>query len=166
MRYRLNFLISTLVFGSLTLSFYSHADAGYAIAAFRDGCLKTGQDDSQVYEIFREYGFSKPTDDKLVFEWSGVGYAGFGLVANEGAKDESGIGGCFVYLKGTPTIKVATTVNSLLVEKGKDIRTKKIEDDYYWIMPEVKGVRPIVIVSEKNSGKYAGHVMMMLTELK
>ena len=166
MRSKISFLISTVAFGLFILPVYSYADAGYAIAAFRDGCLKSGQDDSQVYEIFKEYGFSGPTDDKLVFEWSGVGYAGFGLVANEGAEDEPGMGGCFVYLKGTPTIKVATTVNSLLVEKSKNIRTKKIENDYYWIMPEADGVRPLVIVSEKNSGKYAGHVMMMLTELK
>lgn len=166
MRSKISFLISTVAFGLFILPVYSYADAGYAIAAFRDGCLKPGQDDSQVYEIFKEYGFSEPTDDKLVFEWSGVGYAGFGLVANEGAEDEPGIGGCFVYLKGTPTIKVATTVNSLLVEKSKNIKTKKIKNDYYWIMPEVDGVRPLVIVSEKNSGKYAGHVMMMLTELK
>lgn len=166
MRPKLSFLISTVTFGLFILPVYSYADAGYAIAAFRDGCLKPGQDDSQVYETFKEYGFSEPTDDKLVFEWSDVGYAGFGLVANEGAEDELGMGGCFVYLKGTPTIKVATTVNSLLVDKSNNIRTKKIENDYYWIMPEADGVRPLVIVSEKNSGKYAGHVMMMLTELK
>jgi len=166
MRSKISFLISTVAFGLFILPVYSYADAGYAIAAFRDGCLKSGQNDSQVYETFKEYCFLEPTGDKLVFEWSGVGYAGFGLVANEGAEDEPGMGGCFVYLKGTPTIKVATTVNSLLVEKSKNIRTKKIENDYYWIMPEVDGVRSLVIVSEKSSGKYAGHVMMMLTELK
>ena len=140
MKYKMNLLISTLAFVLFTFSAYSYADAGYAIAAFRDGCLKSGQDNSEVYEIFNEYGFSMPTDDKLVFEWNGVGYAGFGAIAKEGSESEVYTGGCFVYLKGTPIIKVATTVNSLLKEKSKSIETRKIENDFYWIMPEVEGV--------------------------
>ena len=165
MKYMSNKLLLILFFTSSILSFYGHADEGYAIAAFRDGCLNSTPDYSGASDIFKKYGFSTPTSDKLVLEWKGVGYAGFGLTAKEGAEDKPYSNGCFVYLRGTPLIKVATTVNFLLKEKKQNIRNRQVGNDLYWMLPKVNGNTPLVIVSEKDSGQYAGHVMMMLTEI-
>lgn len=165
MKFKEKFTIA-FAFLLFTSTSFAVSDAGYAIAAFRDGCLKKGLNPSQTFKVFSDYGFINPTKDKLVFEWKGVGYAGLGHTALEGSEDEFYSGGCFVYLKGTPIMQVATTINNLLTAENQDMTVKKISNDFYWILPKINGSNPLIIVSEKDAGDYAGHVLMMISELK
>ncbi|MEM8839925.1 MAG: hypothetical protein AAGE89_17690 [Pseudomonadota bacterium] len=155
-----------LSFIATTLSATSvFADAGSALAAFRDGCIAKAPDYSGAYKTFSDYGFKKPTADQAIFAWDGVGFAGLGHTAKEGSEDEIYASGCLVYLKGTPFIKIATTVNFLVKEKFKFIKTSQHGNDLYWFVDRGNKKPSMVIVSEKSEGKYAGYTLMMITEL-
>lgn len=144
------------------------ADDEKAVETFLTRCVANAPDFPDSAEEFSSDGYvNKTALDQHLLEKPDGGFAGPGFAGMEGGKENGAEpNGCLVYVPGLKANALAKKIQSNIRKLAGKVSYKKLKGDFYWILTDHNPKQVIAFVAAKKDGRFSGHTLMMISELK